>query len=115
MSDYNLTLTGTRPINFNPATLEEELKQNLFHILTTWIGTVPLDRAFGFDQAALDNPSEVAQTLIMAQIYELVERYEPRILIQEVQFVQPKDDPDAGRLVPMIYFTSQEVNDDGTG
>lgn len=115
MSDYYLTIDGTKPINFAPETLEEELKQNLFTILTTWIGSVVLNRSFGMDPEALDHPGPVAQALIASQIYDLVERYEPRILIQDIQFLQPTDDPDAGRVVPVIYFTSQEVGTDGAG
>ncbi|MHB0864766.1 GPW/gp25 family protein [Paenibacillus sp. SEL3] len=112
MSQYNLTLSGTRSIDFAPATKEEELRQNLFVLLTTWRGSVVLNRQFGFDPGALDEPTEVSKALITSQIYELVGEYEPRILIQEVQFVNPQDDPAGGRLIPVIYFEEQEVSDE---
>ncbi|KAF6636516.1 GPW/gp25 family protein [Paenibacillus sp. EKM208P] len=116
MSEYNLTLSGTHPIDFAPASREIELRQNLFTLLTSWRGSVVLNRQFGFDPSALDEPTEVSKALITSQIYELVGEYEPRILIQEIQFVNPQDDPDNGRLIPVIYFEEQEVGaDDYTG
>ncbi|MEK5378060.1 GPW/gp25 family protein [Paenibacillus sp. FSL P2-0173] len=116
MSQYNLTLSGTRQIDFAPANKEDELRQNLFTLLTSWRGSAVLNRQFGFDPSALDEPTEVAKALITSQIYELVGEYEPRILIQEIKFVNPQDDSDNGRLIPVIYFDEQEVNtDDYTG
>ncbi|MCC3379892.1 GPW/gp25 family protein [Paenibacillus farraposensis] len=112
MSQYNLTLSGIQPIDFAPATTEAELRQNLFTLLTTWRGSVVLNRRFGFDPGALDEPTEVSKALITSQIYELVGEYEPRILIQEIQFVDLLDDPDNGRLIPVIYFEEQEVSDE---
>ncbi len=110
MAQTIITITSMPPIDFAPISLAAELNQNLFTILSTAQGTVVLDRQFGLDITALDEAPAVAEAMITSQIYELVERYEPRAIIQQVSF---ETDHDSGRLIPQIRYEYQEVSDDG--
>lgn len=112
MAETTITITSMPPIDFAPASLAAELNQNLYTILSTAQGTVVLDRQFGLDITALDEAPAVAEAMITSQIYELVERYEPRAIIQQVSF---EADHDLGRLIPSIRYEYQEVINDDTG
>lgn len=91
-------------INFG-ATGIDEILQNVRTIVTTVKGTVPLDRGFGIDISDLDLPIEISKAKMTAQIMDLVEEYEPRVEVLEVQYRQ--DDLE-GRLVPMLTIRLRE-------
>lgn len=59
----SFTVTPTTGIPFSPApaTLEEEVMQNLAMILSTPKGTAPLFRDFGLSMDFVDKPSVVAE------------------------------------------------------
>ncbi len=101
MAQTTIKITSMPPIDFAPASLAAELNQNLYTILSTAQGTVVLNREFGLDIAVLDEAPTVAEAMITSQIYELVEQYEPRAVIQQVSF---ETDHDSGRLIPNIRY-----------
>ncbi|MCM1059675.1 MAG: hypothetical protein NC452_05220 [Eubacterium sp.] len=84
------TVTASEPIKINlaPATLIEEILQNLSMILQTIKNTAPLYRDFGLSGNFLDKPIPVAETLLIAELYEAVEKYEPRAEIVNITFEQ---------------------------
>lgn len=86
-------------INFNPVTVQEEIAQNLFVLLTTLKGSVPLDRNFGLNQKFIDKPISAAQQLLIAEIYDTVEKYEPRVEIVDISF---DSDSLSGILFPVL-------------
>jgi phage baseplate assembly protein W len=71
-------------INFCPETVAEEVVQNVRTIVATMVGTVPLDRDFGFSWEAVDRPLPVAQMLVKSAVYEAVQKYEPRAVIDGI-------------------------------
>lgn len=82
--------------------LEREITRNVRTILTTPVGTCPLYRDFGVDVTMLDKPMDVAKNLYAVAVIEAVERFEPRVRVQEVIFTPNMD----GRLdtkVVIVY------------
>jgi len=77
--------------------------QNVAVILTTKQGSVPLYRDFGLPMKFVDKPITVAKSMIYAEVWEAVEKFEPRVEVLGVSF---EENPDAlGRLI-----ISVEVN-----
>lgn len=94
-------VTGnSEPIDFG-TTGPDEIAQNIRTILTTIQGTVPLDRGFGMDITALDDPTEWAKAQLTAQIYDALQEHEPRAEVLEVTFLE---DGREGKLVPVVKY-----------
>ena len=68
------------------ATGNAEIRQNVRVILTTSVGTVPLDRDFGVDLSVLDKPINIAKTLLTVEYIKKIKKYEPRAKVQSVTF-----------------------------
>lgn len=81
--DVTATLDG---VNFRPASLQEEVLQNVRTILATRRGTVPLDRAFGVAWDFVDLPIQVARARISQDVIDAIEDYEPRAEVVRVTF-----------------------------
>lgn len=78
---------GRTPINFAPATVVEEVVQNVRMILATPRGTVPLHRGFGLESSTLlDRPVNVVQAMLSTTIIDAIQQGEPRATVQEVQW-----------------------------
>ena len=86
-------------INLAPETREEEVLQNLSILLSTPKFTVPLDRDFGLSLRFVDKPLPVAESLFRAEILDAIEKYEPRVEVENVTFEQG-DAP--GMLIPRV-------------
>lgn len=73
-------------IDFMPATEAEEIIQNVKMILTTFKGSVPMDRAFGLSVDVLDLPIKAAQSRLTAEVVNAVAEFEPRAKVRGVAF-----------------------------
>jgi len=82
------------------ATGLEEIYQNVRTILATPKGSVPLDRDFGVDQTFLDQPTRAAMTMALPSIVEAVEKYEPRVKVTDVAWIE--SDAMDGRMIPQV-------------
>ena len=60
--------------------------QNLFLILGTRRGTVPMYRDFGMPQNFLDRPTAAAEAIMTSEIFEAVAQFEPRCEVLDVRF-----------------------------
>ena len=96
---YSVKASEPIKINLAPATLIEEILQNLSMILQTVKNTAPLYRDFGLSGSFIDKPMPVAESLLIAEIYEAVEKYEPRAEIVDISF---EKDESAGKLYPCL-------------
>ena len=76
-----------------------EIIQNVKTILATAMGTVPLDRDFGIDTSLIDLPMSVIKPLLIKEVKEKIEKYEPR-----VKFVSISWDGDGmnGSIIPSV-------------
>lgn len=86
-------------IKVMPENEVEEVLQNINMILATVAGTCPLYRQFGIDNSFIDKPETVAQTMLIAEIYDKIEKYEPRAEVLSVEF---KTGERPGKLQPVV-------------
>jgi phage baseplate assembly protein W len=86
-------------INLTPASVAEEVVQNLNMLLATAKYSVPLDREFGISWESVDRPMAVAEAMIVSEIMEAVERCEPRAEIQNIKFARNEL---TGKLNPIL-------------
>lgn len=73
-------------VNFYPANELEEIAQNVRTILTTFKGTVPMDRELGLNSDVVDLPIAAAQAAMTADIVAAISRYEPRAKVVSVDY-----------------------------
>lgn len=78
-----------------------EILQNIRVILTTFQGTVPLDREFGINPSILDKPINIAKGLLIVEYIEKIKKYEPRAQVQTVTF---EHDASQGILLPKVVI-----------
>lgn len=86
MGSGTVTANQEIQLNFEPETVGEEILQNIAMILATPKYSVPLDRGFGLEQTFLDKPHSVAKTMIVTDVLDAIEQYEPRAKVVEVTF-----------------------------
>lgn len=96
---YSVKANEPMKINLAPATAIEEILQNISMILQTIKNTAPLYRDFGLSGGFIDKPISVAEPLIVSEVYEAVEKYEPRAKIASVSF---ESDEYTGKLNPCL-------------
>ncbi len=102
---YTVSAADERGISFQPESVVEEVLQNVWFILNTLEYDCPLARGLGLSPEFIDRPIETAQALSVADVFDKIERFEPRAEVLEVNFESSHAD---GR----IYATA-EVNIDG--
>lgn len=78
----------------------ESILQNAAVILSTPKGDVPLYRDFGLDSRSTDRPLQVAEVMLVADVKDAIERYEPRLEVVRVTF--ERDGENLGRLIPIV-------------
>lgn len=82
-----------------PASEMEEIIQNIKTILTTLQGSVPLDREFGIDPSVIDKPVNVIRPLMVKEIKEKIEQYEPRAKLVSIDW---DGDGREGLMIPKV-------------
>jgi len=93
-------------INLDPATVYEEVIQNLYFLYSSTEYDIPLDRELGLSGAYIDKPIETAKALATINIYDKTEQYEPRAEIVNIDF---EADYERGILKPIVEV---EINDE---
>lgn len=93
-------------INLAPSTVYEEILQNIATLLATAKYSVPLDRGLGLSQEFLDKPHTVAKTMIVSEVMDAIESYEPRVTVLEVTFSVDESNP--GLLSPVVEVEFNE-------
>ncbi len=101
---YTVTTNPTN-INFAPATVVEEILQNVYTIVSTVIYSVPLFRSFGVDISFLDEPNLISKARMVAEIIEKVQLFEDRVIVEEIKFVENELD---GKLKPILTIRIKE-------
>lgn len=80
----------------------EEYGRQISLLLSTPVGTMPLDREFGVDMDFLDMPSETAKSLYTAEITEKIARFLPELRVESVSW----EASPAGTLIPKVVITN---------
>lgn len=88
------------------ATGLQGLFQEIYTLLATRKGSVPLDRDFGVSWDFVDSPINEAKPAIIAELVMQLQKYIPRIKVTGIEF---ESMPNLnGRLYPKIIFTIRE-------
>lgn len=71
-------------------------------LLSTPVGSMPLDREFGINTDFIDAPPEAAKSLYTAEVVEKIQRFIPAVRVREITW-EPSG---AGKLSPKVVITS---------
>ncbi len=107
MAEYEVLGVSGGPLVLG-ATGVAEIAQNIRVILTTAAWSCALDRRFAGSVGYLDSPAPLTTASRVAEIMEMVERYEPRAKVLGVSFVPDPQSALAGRLFPKVRFKIKE-------
>ena len=97
---YRVKATDLRHITLNETDTVASVLQNIAIILLTRQGTVPMYREFGLPMKFVDKPMQVARSMMIIEITEAVEEYEPRATVIDITFEIDPDVP--GRYIPVV-------------
>lgn len=97
---YTVSATDLGHVRFNEIETINAVLQNIAVILSTPKGSVPLYRDFGLDWKHLDKPINVVKVLMVSEVREAIERWEPRAKVLEVSFSADPAHP--GTLIPTV-------------
>lgn len=97
---YIVKAYSSNKINLEPKTIEEEVLQNVVTLISTSKYDVPLDRGFGLEQQFIDMPLPTAQAIFISEIFDAIEKYEPRAEVLKITFEQ--DEKMSGKLIPCL-------------
>ncbi len=86
-------------IDLAPANAYQEVLQNIAMIIGTWENTCPMLREFGMPPQLIGRPLPVVENIIVGQLYDQIERYEPRAILGGVTF---EENAFTGKLIPII-------------
>lgn len=88
----------------------EDIKRCIENLYSTRAGSQPLDREFGLDYySVVGLPLEVAKNQFMLEIMEKTERYEPRVVVDSVDFAI---DAVSGQMIPTVHLVKGEADDE---
>lgn len=96
---YIVKAYALEAINLAPESTAEEVLQNVSIIISTPKFSVPLERGLGLAQRFLDKPIPVAQSILISEVMDAIEEYEPRAAVENVTF-ELGDRP--GLLIPVV-------------
>lgn len=92
-------------VDIAPADEKTEILQNVRTIIGTVKYEIPLDRQFGIDGAVIDLPMPKAQAKLSQEIFQAIKRYEPRAVIESINFKGEL----AGKLIPVVEVSINET------
>ncbi len=87
-------------INLLQKDIVSSVIQNVLIILNTWMNSLSMYRDFGISSEPMHKPMNTAEPLLMVNIQEAVEKYEPRVSVIGITFINDSDSP--GRINPIV-------------
>lgn len=102
--------TDIDEINLEPEN-DEDVTQCLGMILKSYKNSIPFMRGFGIDSAHYGRPMVGDENDIVDEVYEQIEKYEPRVEIEDVDF---DEDWETGiaEVVVEYKFVGEEEEDE---
>lgn len=94
-------------LNWN-AKGDERIIQNVNTILNTFKDEVPYDRLMGRNPDNLDKPLEKVKNKIIEETYDLVNTYETRVTVKEVNIIYEVDENN--NKIPVIKVVIEIVH-----
>ena len=90
-------------INLFPRNIVEEVTQNVQTLISTAVGSVPLDRKLGISVDFIDNPAINALMKARIFILETIQEYEPKVEVIDIEFIQNTEAID-GKFIAKVRF-----------
>ena len=84
--EHEIAVGRLPPIDFAPATVAEEVLQNVRCILATMKYSEPLDRDLGLSATYLDAPMEKSKAKMVSDIILAIAENEPRAAVTNITF-----------------------------
>ena len=97
---YQISATDLGNIRLNESETVNSVLQNIALILATPKGSVPFYRDFGISNEFLDKPMPVAKLMIIGEVREAIEDWEPRATVSDISFAEDPLEP--GKLIPTV-------------
>jgi hypothetical protein len=97
---YQISATDLGNIRLNESETVNSVLQNIALILATPKGSVPFYRDFGISNEFLDKPMPVAKVMIIGEVREAIEDWEPRATVSDISFAEDPLEP--GKLIPTV-------------
>lgn len=86
-----------------------DINECISNLLSTIAGEQGLDRNFGIEtRGIMDAPTEKAENLMTLEIIEKIDKYEPRVEVDDIEFEYNGE----GRMIPKVYFKKREASDE---
>lgn len=108
--EYLVTAGKTGEISLTEKDTITEIIQNVRMIISTMRGSVPLYRDFGISPRWVDRPTPVVKALMISDIRESVEKWEPRVNVTQVTFNEDPSDPT--HLIPSVHISIRRIEAD---
>ena len=103
--NFRIRADDLLPLSLNEPDASAAALQNIAIILNTRQGTCPFFRDFGLTQEHVSIPVNVAMTLLVSEIKEAIELFEPRARVLEISF-----EGDADRPEYLVHIVEVEIN-----
>lgn len=81
--------------------LRQELLDKVFFLLSCIKGTIPMNRNIGLDPNIISQPDTITRNLYTVSAIELIEEFEDRLSVEEVQF----ESGDSGNMIPKVVLS----------
>ena len=110
MIEHTVFGLDTSTVTFFPRNRTEEVLQNVSVLLTTVVGTVPLDRNLGITATFIDEPIGRSKADMPFFIKDTIREYEPRFIVTRVDFVPNTNAAMDGKLYPQVrgYISDEQ-------
>ena len=103
--------TLLKNIDLSPKNEYQEVLQNVAIIIDTWENTCPLLRALGLPGQLIGRPLPVVKNIMVGQLYDQIEQYEPRAILGGITF---EENAFIGKLIPIVEIEGVQTEDEET-
>lgn len=105
---YTVSTADNENIVLNENAYVNSVLQNIRMLLSTWEGDVPLYRDYGLNPELLHRPINVVESLLIEDITEKIEKYEPRCTLISCSFSVDNSRPDVLGITVEIEVDEDE-------
>lgn len=81
--------------------LREEIMEKVSFLLSVLKGTIPMNREIGIDPDVISSPAFQAQNLYTISAIEVIEEFEDRVTVEEIQF---ETNGSSGNIIPKVVL-----------
>lgn len=91
-------------IDLSPATVIEDVVQNIATILATIKGTIPYMRGFGRNREIEGRPMPVVKNMIVSDVFQQISDYEPRAILGEIRVEENKESDELNDILITVVL-----------